>query len=317
MALLNPPELLPSIARYIYRYLLSRSKLTDTRANLIGALAPPTLLHPTEPHADPGSLEVEKTVGLCQQLGLVAADGDNITLSPDLPAEARNPKKADAGFITLLRQLVLHPDQNTADWGSQEGTRDFTNAIAWYLMQDPTNFPGTWDAHKGRHGAATSQGNDFGPGAKWPIVNDQRWRPFARWSGYLGFTWSHSLGGTSAVVPDPTEAIRAHLPALLEAGGELRAADFRDRLAQELPVVDGGTYRRFVQEQLPQGPDRDPDLLSASLSFALLRLEDEDQLQLFDRADTDKVRLDAAVAESRVISHIARPKAATKGKNAP
>lgn len=307
MALLNPPELLPSVARYIYRYLLAQPGRSAPKAQIIAALAPPTLLHPTESGASPGSPEVERTLALCVSLGLVASDRDEVTLSPDLPDFALDPRRGDASFVTLLRGLVLAAEQNHADWGSQEGTRDFTNALAWYLTLDPSEFPGTWSACGNRPGAADRQAKEFG--GVGPIVNDQRWKPFARWSGYLGFTWSGAFDHGAVVVPDPTVAVRDSIATILELGEEVRATEFVDRLAGELPVLDRGAYWRFVEDARGRAGSKRTDSLSASTSMALVRLEGEGALQLIDRADTDKLSLAPTTGSSRTISHVARPKA--------
>jgi hypothetical protein len=301
MALLNPPELLPEVARFIVRYLATRPKCSAAQDEVIATLAPASLLNPTNPDADPGSPEVEKTLGLCASLGLVEVDDGKVTLGSQLQGQVRKRAIGDDQFVAALRAAVLDEDQNQAEWGSQEGTRDFTNAIAWYLTLDPSTCPGVWDM-KGGLDVQSLQREDFGSGGFLPIVNDQRWRPFVRWSGFLGFTWSHALGA-SVLVPDPTEAIRPALPNVLRKGEEIRTAEFRDSLVEGLPVLDGGTYRRFVEANAKADLTPSDDQLTPALSHSLLRLEAEQRLVLVDKADTEKLRL--TVGETfRTASHV-------------
>lgn len=60
-----------------------------------------------------------------------------------------------------------------------------------------------------------------------------------------------------------------------------------DSLAQVLPVLDGGVYRRAVELRLRAGalPVLQPDQVSTSLSRALLSLRVNQTLKFTNRAD--------------------------------
>ena len=107
--------------------------------------------------------------------------------------------------------------------------------------------------------------------------NDTRWNGFRVWARFLGFAWQARYPKKPALVVDPTPAIRDALPSLFGASTNLKQKVFFSRLSERLPVLDGGTYRRMVEEQLLHGRWHQPRQgeLSASLSLALRRLEFE------------------------------------------
>jgi hypothetical protein len=96
-----------------------------------------------------------------------------------------------------------------------------------------------------------------------------------RWAVYLGFLrrvsrYSGTGGSEEVVLPDPTEAVRRVLPALVEPGRTVPISEVVARLAGRLPVLDGGTYRLAVHAQ---GAPPSETACSPTLSLALARLE--------------------------------------------
>ena len=86
--------------------------------------------------------------------------------------------------------------------------------------------------------------------------------------------------------PDPTRALLDILPELSEKlAGEVELPRMIDALAKAAPVLDGGSYRKQVEALIDNKPTSagNGDTLSASLSFALLRLRDAGFIRL-DRA---------------------------------
>jgi hypothetical protein len=100
--------------------------------------------------------------------------------------------------------------------------------------------------------------------------NDVRWNALRFWARFLGFASSHR-----GFFVDPTVAVKAAMSEILEPGKAMKAELFIDQLGQRLPVLDGGSARRAVEEKLDSRALEKPrdHELSQSLSFALRRLQ--------------------------------------------
>ena len=105
-----------------------------------------------------------------------------------------------------------------------------------------------------------------------PIYNRERWRPFVRWTRYLGFCsgWGVAPSYDDGVMPDPSQAIAPILRERLNATDWSPISEILAVLAVVLPVLDGGTYRMALEAQ--GAPKANADV-SPSLSLALRRLE--------------------------------------------
>ena len=89
---------------------------------------------------------------------------------------------------------------------------------------------------------------------------------------------------------DPTIAVADSLREVFGKDKELPQEQFFSRLAEILPVVDGGEYRLKVEEKINQSnwkPPK-PSEVSTSLSRALSRLHDRGDVLLDDRSDASK-----------------------------
>ncbi len=119
------------------------------------------------------------------------------------------------------------------------------------------------------------------------VQNDTRWNGLRAWMPYLGFARV-----TSRWDIDPTDALRDTLPEVFGSASRLIAAEFLERAASTLPVLDGGKYRQNVESVLKESswPKPEPGSLSTSLSRALLRLEREGTIKLEQLSDTGKVQ---------------------------
>ena len=298
MALLNPPELRASLMVTIVLYLSQRRGQRDKRTRLIDSVSPPTLSE-----ANDSQLDVRVNLTSAIELGLVASDGDIVTLTP----EARNAAKGGSDDIaSLLRSLVLSPNLNSAPWGRQSGARDLTNALAWFLTFTANDAPVRMEGES--PSAKTAQEADFGPrqarrenddeedGGGWPISNAMRWNPFRRWACSLGFAWSTPTG---RLVPDPTRAIRDTLPRIFDEQTTFDGQTFLKALGSELPVLETGVYREFVQENWRR-PVPKQQSLTAATTDALKRLDAEGCLEFEDRSDAPRI----SMVDGTTFSHV-------------
>ena len=283
MALLNPPELRASMMSVIVLYLAQRRGQRGERTRIVDAISPPSLTETPQKH----QLDANRNLTSAVEIGLAIRDGDRIELSPESTKAAR---RGTSAIATLIRQRVLSADLNTAPWGSQEGARDLTNALAWFLTFGPTNAPARMEGDP--PSAKFLQEADFGTRhsddddtSGWPISNSTRWNAFQRWACSLGFAWRSPSG---RLVPDPTPAVRDSIPAIFESESTLDGQSFVTALGVHLPVLESGPYRRFVEENWSR-PSESGGVLSTATTDALRRLEASRHLTFEDQADAPRV----------------------------
>ena len=297
MALLNPPELRPSVIVTIARYLAAQPRHEDNVDRLVAILAPLTL-----PGADP-QRDVNKNLAAAIELGLIDRNGDDVFLAEGVESAAGHGQSA---LMKVVRARVLDESLNLAPWRSQTGARDLTNALSWYLTFAPSNAPTQMEGESSLS-ANTLQTKDFGPRqdesdddgpSNWPIGNATRWNTFRRWACSLGFAWVNPSG---RLVPDPTIALRDSLSDVFGGQEELAARDFVDKLAYSVPVVDGGRYREFVVSNWQRAASESRGL-TVPLTDALERLVTEGSIIFDDRADAARV----AKADGSTFSHVRR-----------
>lgn len=297
MALLNPPELRVSVLLLISGYLASKRGSRDRLERVLDAVVPPSLA--TE-RTDAESLQrdARHNVRAGLALGLFVEDESHLSLGLGAVAAAKGGTEA---FVPHLRRLIFDPAVNEAPWGRQLGARDLTSALAWFLMHSPSEAPQRMEGAE--PSALTMQERDFGPriaedeDTNWPIGANARWQTFEGWVCALGFAWR---GPNGALVPDPTPAARAALPAILGDGEVLSATAFVDAVAAEVPVLDRGVYREFVRSHMKE-PKPD-EVLTAPLSQAIARLRIEQRIELEDRADAPRLKL----FDGSTFSHVRR-----------
>lgn len=307
MALLNPPELRVSVLVVITGYLAACRGQRERRDRLIDVVAPAGL-------SSGGKHQNDVSVNLtcARELGLVAVEDDVVRLAPEAGKPAGESAQAMAAYI---RRRVLAPENNTAAWGSQQGARDLTNALAWFLQFSPADAPTGFEGGKRnaaelqtidfgmRHEASSpADDEDVGGVSGWPIANDTRWRTFRRWACSLGFCWPSPSGD---LIPDPTPAVRAVLPDIFAETKVIAGPAFVDALGRQLPVLETGEYRAFVNAHRaesreatePRGSDA---RLSSATTDAVKRLEREGRISLDDHADADRLTL----FDSTTVSHV-------------
>lgn len=296
MALLNPPEQRASMISVIVLYLARCRGQCDERNRIVDAISPPSLTDSPRKH----QLDAKHNLTSAIEIGLASRDGDRVTLSSESTAAA---SKGTAAIAALIRQRVLSEDLNYTSWGSQTGARDLTNALAWFLTFGPTNAPARWEGNP--PSAKFLQEADFGPrlsdnddASGWPISNDTRWTAFQRWACSLGFAWRSPSG---RLVPDPTPAVRDSLPSIFGGESTLNSRSFVEALGTKLPVLESGTYRRFMEKNWSRSSDS-IEALSTATTDALGRLEAEGYLTFEDRADARRVTR----SDGSTFSHVSR-----------
>ncbi len=308
MSVLNRPSSgLPNVLIVLYRCVLAHGPLQ--RARLLSLCAPPAA-------TSTDAKMPQKTLTTWKKLGLFEVrDDDTVRLSPDLPAAAHDPVTGPDRVPDTLRELVFRPENNANLWGRDDGPEadnpdapsgvraaDFTRGACWCLALS-SRLPREATVRKMWDGVDTLQQSTLEPGHS-AFVNDTRWAGFAAWAPFLGFGWS---AVSRPLVLDPTQAIRHQLPHLFGEGTELTQRQFFDRLADRLPVLDGGAYRLEVEAKFIAGRWERPaeGALSESLSAAMERLSAAGILRMEDRADAERKTLTGpAGRQTRTFSHV-------------
>lgn len=245
--------------------------------------------------ADIGPIDAEELVKICSvdtpkrmrnalsrwsQLGLFESRDNGIVLGDRFAAKKRESGEMLADRLPgICRDLIFAPEHCLPLWGAEDAgiTADFVRGMAWLLAQDIYAFPTAWS-----DGAEAVEQRQI-TGRKTIVQNDVRWNGLRFWARYLGF----ATGDSATFLVDPTGAIEAELPTIFQERAAISASEFVAKLAERLPILDSGTYRKEIEAALNQDSWKQPQPqhLSMSLSFALRRLELAKRISLEQQAD--------------------------------
>lgn len=258
-----------SRVRAVYRYLARAKDNREAREQLERRLSPESLVKGGDEDTASRAM-IRGTINECLKMKLITGDGDDVTLNPDLPEEARRRPSGDASLPVLLAGLMMTTEN--------DANANLCALVAWYLAQDAYAAPANWaeaDVAIQRQGAA----------ACLPEMNNARYSQFEDWICYLGFAWRHALGEKKVLTPDPTAYLRKSLAPFLEGerGRAVPLGDFVKRLGASCPVFESGSFRNVVESALE--PRESDAHLSSCTSLALLRLKDEGIVELTTRGD--------------------------------
>ncbi|MFO1437579.1 MAG: protein DpdG [Verrucomicrobiaceae bacterium] len=276
MSLLNrPSDGFHSNLVVIYKLLLLEKKLS--REKIKSLCSPPTAI-------DSNYLgDTIKSLNRWTQLGLFVESDGEVSINPIVPKKDLRIER----LPSVARGFVLKSENNDKLF-DKEGSlsADFTRMQAWSLTQDVWEYDQTSDVEVNlRLNKQTKDNSIF-------QQNDTRWSGFKAWSQFLGFAWTPPFP-KAKIEPDPTEAIRDVLHDAFNEEDTLDALSLIKRLSEYLPVLDGGRYRRMVEDLLGESEGEyswrplPVGQLSTSLSRALIRLREDGTLHFEDRDDSE------------------------------
>lgn len=286
MSIISVAEAVPNRLLAIYGALLARSG-GETRERLREQMAPPTLRGGRD---NQSTAIFDASLREARAIGLVIEDAGNLTVPPEAQPKPRQAEEV-AFRAHVLRVLC---SEALAD---EAGQSKVAPAISWLLMQDPLR-PLPWNENP--LPIITRQLAD---GEFLDLGNASRLQTLAYWARYLGFV--RLVGaGQLYIVPDPHDAIEDLLVKVFDNGQTLRASDFRKRLADGCPLLEGGSVRTRVEQMASDDIGRvNSQRLSRSTSLALLRLENSRHIELQQRSDAEVTLLDLGTSERR-FSHV-------------
>jgi hypothetical protein len=259
---------LPNVLVVLYSTVaLARSTLTAEE--LLDAVAPVGVVS--------DSRMARATLNRWTELGVFRQDDDEKRVHLAQPPETE--MKSDADIVRAARIAARRcalSELNNRDLWARESARaaDLTRSLAWLLAQD---------VYRLRFSEVQSlELKQVANDALRLMQNDTRKNGLQFWGHFLGFV--RQPGGGDV---DPTLAVRETLSDCISPGEEMPAVEFVERLAQQLPVLDGGVYRVAVEAQLEKKalPSLQSDQLSTALSRAMFSLMIDQILQLENKAD--------------------------------
>lgn len=247
---------------------------------LTRCIPPPT---PDKLHEAP----MAKTLATFRGLGMFEGDDDALALAPPFNTIVQHDVESlRTAALDLLLRDGNAPAFLTADLTEQDDDNsrasDFVRVACWTLAQDPYWLSAT-DSRPGGGPAIEREASEQGV----PLSQGSgRWASFQEWAYFTGL----AVPTVHGFVPCPARAVRVKLPAMggLTTDLDLPLRDFLDQLAEALPVLDGGRYRREIDACRASASRRVNAAVanlqvSPALSLALLQLEHEGEIVLSDR----------------------------------
>ena len=298
MALLFPPQIVPSVMRVIAESIArADGSLRDVDA-LARALAPGDFGHER-------AGVVRDSFAALRTLELVTAGEDGLELSDPLRSSVERGRLSRPVWREILVSSVFeHPSAMrsvTATEDRAQGVRDLVFGLTWLLAQDAAGPLLAWNASEGAAGVQVLQARQAGRNQSlWPFSNDTRYRTVERWAVALGVAVAEPGG----LRPLPAEALR---PVVQRFGeGEWPVMEFCDRIALELPILWRGAYRSDLITRF--GSDPDPDVnaggVDSSVALALMVLEEERLIRLRALPDVERIEFGAGTTNPRSVSHV-------------
>ena len=295
MAMLNPPESLPHLARAIADYLLQHG--SQTQEELARVFAPGGL--------SPTKISNTLQVGLAT--GLFSKDtAGHVEAPPYLRGFQEASPLSPEEFRVAVRDRILDPTRDGDPWKTSAGDRtsggrDIARALSWFLAQDAAGCPLTW---RRTCGDVQSLQASQGVPQEDRIVNDTRWLAFTRWAPFLGLArWADTSSG-SGLLPIPVVAI-SEVAEEMTQGIAHPIDDLLQHLARRLPVLEGGAYRDTLNTLMeePADPATRAGQVCSAIAQSLLILEAEGHLRLELKADVERVQLQDE-DRTRDVSHV-------------
>jgi len=283
MSVISRLEAMPTRVRLLVSVLAERPS-GETEERLLGLCSPQSLRREVK---DPTSV-FRTTLLTAKDLGLVVEAEGRLQANLKTAGKSSN---TEAALFSQIEAALLSTDDGLED------EEAFAKAMAWFLMQSPRHPLPFATNYKPK----LEQQLHSDSGAPFDLTSGDRWNTFTYWIRYLGYG---QVLANRAVVPDPTDAVRRHLTSAMGGAPDLPIGAFLANLASAVVVFEQGRVRRVIESEAKPGFEREPQRLSKSTSFALLRLEREGLIRLRNPSDAEAVTLDLGADPTRRVSHI-------------
>ncbi len=284
MSVIQRMEATPNRVRMLVSVLADRPS-GETEERLRGFCSPATLHREV---SDPVAI-FRVSLAAARELGLIEQADEKFRVRPGVLSS--NGKLEEDVFEAIERALLPPESDSALD------QPDFARAVAWFLMQ-PVRRPLQFGVnYKNLIGQQLALPEDV----SFDLTNRDRFNSFHYWCRYLGY--AEVISGKD-LLSDPTVALRRLLPRAMGSDRETAILPLLGRLARLTPVFESGRVRREIEADARPGFQREPQRLSQSTSFALLRLEQAGLVRLETRSDAQALILDLGADTPRRISHL-------------
>jgi hypothetical protein len=269
MSLLNlASDGLPNILVVLYAT-IAKARPPMTAKELIAAVAPEKVVKDSQ--------KARTTLNRWIELGLFRVDPQTgrVSLHRPPPTDMKDEVDIVRAVRMEARHVALSEANNGDLWARAEArAADLTRSLAWLLALDVYR--------QGAENLFTLANDHIHETGCTLMQNEARVVGLKSWGYFLGF-----VRHPTAIDIDPTLAISEVLPDCIGIGEEMPARDLIEKLAQALPVIDGGRYRQAVLDKLRDNalPPLQATQLSTSLSRALHCLMVNQTLRFSSRAD--------------------------------
>jgi len=219
----------------------------------------------------------QETLRRWTQLNLFKEENNQIFFSDQ--AFKINPNINLENLTSLIRKIIFLEKNNTNLLTSQNTkSGDFTIASSWLLAQ-PISVED--NNYENLHDAQITDVN------KRLFLNNTPYNGLLQYMVALGF----ASGNDNNFILDPTKAIEEELTDVFQNKNILTAKEFLDNLANLLPILDFGTYRKQIEKHLRSDVFKKTNdfELSETLSFALSRLKQKGKISFERKGDADKL----------------------------
>jgi len=197
-----------------------------------------------------------------------------------VPEGATDRNLAHRVLALIIENTREGTDQTILD---DKRVEPFFRAMTCLLVQQGYTFMGGEVVLPGINGNAQEAVNRWLPGERGLNLTNEL-STFLQYGDFLGFLEPFRGG----YIVDPTRAIEPFLESLFAVEKKLSLRVFIERLAVQIPLLDGGRLRCLLEplmQELGWQP-RDAHHVSPALSHALVRLESSFRLR-FERASDD------------------------------
>lgn len=203
----------------------------------------------------------------------------------------------------VLRLIVDNSKKNTdQELLDHKRVEPFFRAMTCLLVQQSYTFMGGEVVLPGTNGNAQEAVNRWLPGERGLNLTNEL-PIFLQYGDFFGFLEPFGAG----YIVDPTRAIEPFLESLFTVEKRLPVRVFIERLAEQIPLLDGGRFRCLLEplmQELGWHP-REAHCVSPALSHALVRLESSFRLR-YEKAsdDTSSMQLQLPGRVPRFVSEV-------------
>lgn len=257
-------EAVPSRVAGVIRLLCAYGE-NGLKEKLAKAMLQPSTLRPPGKQNSPSGL-ASRTLDATVEIGIVvrSQEAGESVLRLDTESYAALSKTIDPAQAIrrlLARRLLAEEVRGKPN--------NFSLLCAWLLTRGVSSMP---EGHYKFQEALKKDGFAL---AEFRVQHEASIDNVLYWARYLGLIWQSRPKRAEAIIPDPTDYLALHMREIIPPEQRVTALEFRERLGELCPVLDGGIVRDQVLAKIEQATGRTwpPDQFSESCSLALRQLK--------------------------------------------